>query len=131
MSFMVFRPRVSGSSGERFAADDENFGVDTVDPEVLKSNLDAFYRGEKVGPYIGVEFGMHESYSHYVESCLHTERNQGLYTADRNLGGTRARYTRQNQGGTRRGFECAEGNPIVPSPSPSPVAIPVAILAQF
>ena len=59
----------------------------------------------QLGDDYGVEFGMHESYSWYKQVALNTERNKGLYTADRNLGGDTARYTRQNNGGTRRGFE--------------------------
>jgi len=58
------------------------------------------------------EFGMHENYTYYKE-CMYTERNKGLFTADQNVQQT-SRSTRQNPGGTRRGYECPEERDYYP-----------------
>ena len=52
---------------------------------------------------------VHEPLTWY-ENCYERERNKGLYTADQNLNNprTRARNTRQNPNGQRRGLECPE-----------------------
>lgn len=60
-----------------------------------------------------VEFAMHENFEYY-QSCKNTRRNEGLYIADRNLNGVDARYTRQNNGATRYGFECPEEREYYP-----------------
>ena len=54
------------------------------------------------------EYGRHESY-YYYQTCKHTERNKGLFTASQNLQGDSMIYTRQNPNGNRRGYECPEG----------------------
>jgi hypothetical protein len=82
----------------------------------------------------GYEFGMHESYQ-YWENCKTRDRNMGLFIADRenqgnlNTGRSSARFTRQNNDGTRRGFECAEERDYYPYWHPSPWR-DIAILAQ-
>ena len=48
--------------------------------------------------------GRHESPSHYQE-CRTRKRNSALFTADQQLKGTTAQFTRQNPGGARHGFE--------------------------
>ena len=58
------------------------------------------------------EYGRHESY-HYYQTCKHTERNKGLFTASQNLQGDSMIYTRQNPNGNRRGYECPEGLCVV------------------
>lgn len=72
------------------------------------------------------EFGMHENLTYY-RSCQRRTRNMGLYTADRRLAQNNARFTRQNPGGARHGFECAEGvqrivrqDRLLASPPPPP-----------
>ncbi|KYQ93362.1 hypothetical protein DLAC_06036 [Tieghemostelium lacteum] len=64
-------------------------------------------------------FGMHESY-YYYQNCTTRQRNQGLFTANQNLGGRTAQFTRQNAGGTRYAFECQEERDYYPYWAPSP-----------
>lgn len=66
-----------------------------------------------------VRYGMHEDYDYYT-NCRFRWRNQGLFTADRNLRGSTAIYTRQNNNGNRHGFECAEERDHYPYWHPSP-----------
>eukprot|EP00042_Codosiga_hollandica_P057950 m.867356 g.867356 ORF g.867356 m.867356 type:complete len:1326 (+) comp59728_c0_seq2:80-4057(+) len=64
-------------------------------------------------------FGMHEDYDYYM-NCKYRSRNAGLFTADRNLNGQTARFTRQNENGNRRGYECPEERDHYPYWHPSP-----------
>jgi len=66
-----------------------------------------------------VRFGRHESLDFY-EMCLQTEQNNGLFTANQNLKGPSARYTRQNNQGTRNGYECPEERDYYPYWRPTP-----------
>ncbi|KAK6176566.1 hypothetical protein SNE40_014827 [Patella caerulea] len=68
-----------------------------------------------------IKFGMHEGYAYWLQNSLR-ERNRGLFTADQNLNGgrKRARNTRQNPNGKRRGYECAEERDYYPYWHPSP-----------
>jgi hypothetical protein len=66
-----------------------------------------------------VRFGRHESLDFY-EMCTQTEQNQGLFTANQNLKGPSARFTRQNNQGTRNGYECPEERDYYPYWRPSP-----------
>jgi hypothetical protein len=50
---------------------------------------------------------LHESWNYY-DRCNFRERNKGLFTADQNLQGNTAIYTRQDNQGTRYGYECPE-----------------------
>jgi hypothetical protein len=51
--------------------------------------------------------GLQESADWY-EQCKQTNRNKGLFTADQKLKGNAAKFTRQNPGGGRSGYECPE-----------------------
>mmetsp|Transcript_24311 Transcript_24311/g.72639 ORF Transcript_24311/g.72639 Transcript_24311/m.72639 type:complete len:1418 (-) Transcript_24311:1276-5529(-) len=64
-------------------------------------------------------YGMHEDYDYY-QNCNYRFRNRGLFTADRNLQGNTAKYTRQNNNGQRRGYECPEERDYYPYWGPSP-----------
>jgi len=66
-----------------------------------------------------IRFGRHESLDFY-EMCTQTEQNNGLFTANQNLQGNSARYTRQNNQGTRSGYECPEERDYYPYWRPSP-----------
>merc|ERR1719262_270350 len=66
-----------------------------------------------------VRFGRHESFDHY-HMCTKTERNKGLLTINQNLQGESAKYTRQNNQGTRHAYECPEERDYYPYWRPSP-----------
>jgi hypothetical protein len=51
--------------------------------------------------------GLHENQEWYA-ACKARQRNKGLFTADQNLQGDAAIYTRQNPNGARSGLECPE-----------------------
>jgi len=65
-----------------------------------------------------VRYGRHESYEFY-QRCKQTERNKGLFTANQNLKGNSAKYTRQNPNGNRHGYECPEERAYYPYWRPS------------
>ncbi|XP_072025682.1 protein DD3-3-like [Amphiura filiformis] len=66
-----------------------------------------------------IRYGMHETYDYYL-NCKQTEREANLFTADQNLNGDSAKYTRQNPKGTRRAYECPEERDYYPYWRPSP-----------
>ncbi|XP_065192405.1 protein DD3-3-like [Sycon ciliatum] len=66
-----------------------------------------------------LKYGMHENFDYY-QNCRHRERNMGLFIADRNLRGTTARFTRQNNNGNRHAYECPEERDYYPYWEPTP-----------
>jgi hypothetical protein len=70
--------------------------------------------------YTPVEWGYHESWEFYLQFCISTSRNLNLYTADQQLNGNSARFTRQNPNGDRHGLECPEERDYYPWWNPSP-----------
>ena len=62
---------------------------------------------------------MHEDFDYY-SNCKLRQRNTGLFLADRVLRGQTAKYTRQNQNGNRRGYECPEERDYYPYWHPTP-----------
>jgi len=60
------------------------------------------------------QFGRHESWNFYNNGCKYRSRNRGLFTANQNLQGPDARFTRQNPNNNRRGYECPEERDYYP-----------------
>ena len=65
---------------------------------------------EGVDPF---KYGKNEEFTYY-QRCKERERNPFLFTADQNLKGKSAIYTRQNPNGNRYGFECPEERDYYP-----------------
>lgn len=74
------------------------------------------------------KYGKQEDFGHY-QKCKNRLRNKRLFTADQNLKGNSAIYTRQNPNGNRYGFECPEERDYFPYWSHSPW-IDIAVLTN-
>jgi hypothetical protein len=72
----------------------------------------------KIDDNDGNSRGRHESEGSYCE-CQMRKRDTTLYNADQALAGDSAQYTRQNNGGGRRGLECPEERDHYPYHSPT------------
>ncbi|KAM7428989.1 hypothetical protein ABFA07_020090 [Porites harrisoni] len=83
------------------------------------SGTQTFNKNNKENSDVKLTLGLHEPYNYY-QSYLRRERNKGLYTADQKLAGDTPIYTRQNKGGTRRGYEVPEERDYYPYWGPSP-----------
>jgi len=75
-------------------------------------NSHAAYR-KKLNKDVLINRGMHEPI-YYYDNCRSRSRNLNLFTADQELKGDQAIYTRQNAAGTRRGYECPEEKDYYP-----------------
>jgi hypothetical protein len=74
-------------------------------------------------------FGRHESLESY-RYCKYRSRNKGLWTSSQDMSGRDgAVYTRQNNNGNRRGYECPEERDYYPYWNPTPW-IDLAILTN-
>jgi len=60
-----------------------------------------------------LQLGRHETIDYY-QTCIQRQRNMRLFTADQNLGGSTARFTRQQPGGNQYGTECPEERDYYP-----------------
>jgi hypothetical protein len=70
-------------------------------------------------------YGMHENFAYYTD-CTNRERDMGLWISDRasqgglTTGRPTAQFTRQNNDGTRNGYECPEERDYYPYWHPTP-----------
>ncbi|KAJ7333539.1 hypothetical protein OS493_017076 [Desmophyllum pertusum] len=78
-----------------------------------------FTNGGRENAFIRKDRGLHEP-SNYYQSYIRRDRNKGLFTADQQLKGDWAIYTRQNAAGTRRGLEVPEERDYYPYWGPTP-----------
>jgi len=96
-----------------------NFGGTSLDTD--STQYLAWYDNmTAANAYIPVEFGYHETFQYYLQRCMLTARNRGLYTADQQVNGNDARFSRQSPNGDRDGFECTEESEYYPYWQPSP-----------
>lgn len=66
-----------------------------------------------------MKYGRHESFDYY-KNCERTKYNEGLFQASQKRNRGDATRTRQNPGGTRRGYECPEERDYYPYWRPTP-----------
>jgi len=90
----------------------DRFSRDTQATETIPDSIDYNAQSDP-------RFGRHEGLSYYSR-CYWRMRNMGLWIADRNLQGSTAIFTRQNNNGQRRGLECPEERDYYPYWGASP-----------
>ncbi|KAJ7333542.1 hypothetical protein OS493_017080 [Desmophyllum pertusum] len=82
-------------------------------------NQQGFNENAAESRQIRTDRGLHEP-KEYYNVYVRRERNKGLFTADQNLKGDTARFTRQNANGNRRGLEVPEERDYYPYWGPTP-----------
>jgi hypothetical protein len=92
---------------------------DGLTTTTIVDNANQYNQKSTVNGVTDYTYGMHESYQYY-QDCKGRQRNQGLFTADQNLNGNSAQFTRQDAAGTQYGFECNEERDYYPYWGPSP-----------
>jgi len=82
-------------------------------------NAQSFSKDQREDRLIRKDRGLNEP-KEYYNAYVRRERNKGLFTADQNLKGDTAQYTRQNANGNRRGLEVPEERDYYPYWGPTP-----------
>jgi len=110
-SNMVFQMMCQENSPTKNGKSDMRDGTST-NTQDYRAFSDRSKKIETKDQYLGRERsvrtdrGLHEPFANYA-NCQYRQRNKGLFIADQKVG-EEATKTRQNPGGTRRGYECPE-----------------------
>lgn len=90
-------------------------GTKTDTNEYQKINDNENYQQflQRKNSKVKIDRALHEPFEWY-DKCTKRKRNHGLFIADQKLRGSTSQYTRQNNKGTRRGYECPEERDYFP-----------------